>query len=482
VVPSPPVRRGGVANGAPGQSFAAAVPNPETDLLLKLAFGFFAFDLFLVVSKFLEIISMAGGSRIPYLGVTLHVVTLVLAVISGGAKRVVTSRVGLWLGLFTVWMMVCTLASTWRGGSADTLAREWLPSLIIFVGCGTVVTLPQCRKIAAIVAVGTAIIAGASYAFGTLEGERFTLTSGTLGNANDLSMLLVLGTPFFLVPVFSKGSSRVLKVVALALVAMVLIIVIRSASRSNLLALLAILLVLFWTRSFAGKLKLGLVSVVLAVLFFTLTPREVLSRYVTLFGNAESNDDIAASAQESSLARQHLLEQSLKLTITHPFFGLGPGIFSVGEADLAKSEGRAAAWQVSHNSYTQVSSEMGIPGLLLYLAGLWATFRNIFWFRAQSRSDPTGRISALGLALLLSLIGLCVNLGFSSNAYFSYLPMLMGLSVVFKKSLQLERERNSPILTVSAPESRTAVPAKPSAASSGKPVYRFLGRSASGRV
>ena len=201
----------------------------------------------------------------------------------------------------------------------------------------------------------------------------------------------------------------------------------------------------------------------------------------------EANDDIAESAQESSFLRQHLLQQSLKLTIEHPIFGLGPGIFAVGEADLAKSEGEAALWHVSHNSYTQVSSEMGIPGLLLYLAGLGATFLNIFRFRAQSGTDPTGRTSAMGLALLLSLVGLCVNLGFSSNAYFSYLPLLMGLSVVFQKSLQLQRERDSPAWTVPEPvaglQSRTQVPARPPVtASSGKPVYRFNGRSARGRV
>ena len=177
-------------------------------MLLKLAFGFFVVDLFLVASRFLEIITMAGGGRIPYFGVTLHVVTLVLAVISGGAKRVVTSRVGLFLGLFTGWMMVCTLASTWRGGSADTLAREWLPSLIVFIGCGTIVTLHQFSKIATVVAISTAIIAVASYVLGTSQQDRLTLTSGTLGNSNELSMLLLLGAPFFLVPVFSKGTSR----------------------------------------------------------------------------------------------------------------------------------------------------------------------------------------------------------------------------------------------------------------------------------
>src|SRR6185437_1942298 len=197
------------------------------------------------------------------------------------------------------------------------------------------------------------------------------------------------------------------------------------------LALISILVVLFWTRPFAGKIKLALVTIGIVGVFIAATPREALSRYGTLFGDAQTGDEEAASAHESSRARQYLLEQSLKLTMDHPIFGLGPGIFLVGEAELAKEEGQAATWHVSHNSYTQVSSEMGIPGLLLYLIALWATFRNVFWFRAHSRIDPTGTASAMGLALLLSLTGLCVNLAFSSNAYLSYLPMLMGLSVVF---------------------------------------------------
>jgi hypothetical protein len=103
--------------------------------------------------------------------------------------------------------------------------------------------------------------------------------------------------------------------------------------------------------------------------------------------------------------------------------------------------------------------------LLLYLAALWFTFRNVFWFRARSRVDPTGTPSAIGLALLLSLTGLCVNLTFSSNAYFSYLPTLMGLSVAFRRSLQQDMAAQKMAARIEFPRP-----------SSTKPVYHFLGR------
>jgi len=479
VEPTQPASWSGTANGAPRPLRAAALLNPGSDPLLTLAFRLFMLDLFVTASRLLEVVTMAGVDRIPYLGVTIQVVTLALAVISGGARRVLASRVSICVGLFTAWMIVCTLLSTWRGGSADTLIRQWVPSLIIFVSCGSVVTLLQCRKVSTVLAAGTAFIAGASYFLGTLKQDRLAFDVGTLGNSNELALLLVLGAPFFLVPIFSQSSSGVRKIVALALCVLVLVTVVRSASRSSLLALISILVVLFWTRPFAGKIKLALVTIGIVGVFIAATPREALSRYGTLFGDAQTGDEEAASAHESSRARQYLLEQSLKLTMDHPIFGLGPGIFLVGEAELAKEEGQAATWHVSHNSYTQVSSEMGIPGLLLYLIALWATFRNVFWFRAHSRIDPTGTASAMGLALLLSLTGLCVNLAFSSNAYLSYLPMLMGLSVVFRKSLQREMNLHSP--TVSAPEPTLRVKSAPGKIEHprptvGKPTYKFLGR------
>jgi O-antigen ligase len=473
----------GLAGGptGPGPNRAARAPDPDSDVVLKLAFGLFLVDMLLTVSRVLEILGLAGFGRIAYLGVTLHVATFAVVAVSGGARRVLVSRVGIYLVLFTGWMLMSTLLSSWKGGSVDTVLRQWSISLIVFLNCGSVLILRQCRKVSVVMIAGTAVIAGASYFLGTLKQQRLAFESGTLGNANEFAMLLVLGVPFFLVPLFSRDSSRAAKMATLALSALVMIAVIRSGSRSSFLALIAILMVLFWTRPLVGKLKLGLLTTILLLAFLAATPSAILFRYLTIFNRPATFNspiimtDLASEAEGSRRARERLLEQSLKLTMEHPVFGIGPGIFMVGEADLAKEEGRSAMWHVSHNSYTQVSSEMGIPGLLLYLAALWCTFRNVFWFRAHSGVDPTGAASAMGLALLLSLTGLCVNLVFSSNAYMSYLPALMGLSVVFRNSLRKEMDRLSPAWT--APQGpQMSAPMEPARPVSRKPSYRFLGR------
>ena len=110
-------------------------------------------------------------------------------------------------------------------------------------------------------AAATALIAGSFYALGTVVDDRLAFASGTLGNANELSMVLLLGAPFFLVPVFSRDSSWFRKLVCLALCGVVLVLVIKSASRSNLLAIISILAQLL-TGRLPVKLKLGLLSIV----------------------------------------------------------------------------------------------------------------------------------------------------------------------------------------------------------------------------
>ena len=46
---------------APRPTPVTSAPSPDADLLLKLAFAFFALDLFLTMSRFLEILTLAGG-------------------------------------------------------------------------------------------------------------------------------------------------------------------------------------------------------------------------------------------------------------------------------------------------------------------------------------------------------------------------------------------------------------------------------------
>jgi O-antigen ligase len=123
----------------------------------------------------------------------------------------------------------------------------------------------------------------------------------------------------------------------------------------------------------------------------------------------------------------------------HPVFGVGPGEFSDYEAAVAKTEGKRGTWLVTHNAYTQVSSEVGIPALLFFLAAIVMSFRTFGRVQRAARAHPQLRSMAIAcFCCQLSLVGFCTAIMFLSLAYTMYLPTMGGLAMAFSRSLERE--------------------------------------------
>src|SRR5439155_15170570 len=75
------------------------------------------------------------------------------------------------------------------------------------------------------------------------------------------------------------------------------------------------------------------------------------------------------------------------------------------------------SWHVTHNTYTELSSETGIPGLALFLTILYFTFQNL---KAVSKTqvhknDP--QIQLFTSALRAGLAAYIVGSAFASTSY-----------------------------------------------------------------
>ncbi len=57
---------------------------------------------------------------------------------------------------------------------------------------------------------------------------------------------------------------------------------------------------------------------------------------------------------------------------SHPLFGVGPDQFAAAVSQEAAGDGQQVPWLGTHNTYTQVSSECGIPALIFYVAVIGA--------------------------------------------------------------------------------------------------------------
>jgi O-antigen ligase len=219
----------------------------------------------------------------------------------------------------------------------------------------------------------------------------------------------------------------------------------RTGSRGGMLALVAMLMAGFVRLSHSRK-ALSLLLLLLAIpMILALAPKSLRARYLTIIFKSSSLDleevdtKMLVSAEGSGVARTALLMDSLQLTMHHPIFGVGPGQFVVSAADEAKAIGKKASWHATHNSYTQVSSEMGLVGLVFYLGMLLTTGRDLRRVRNSVAGIPHLRsLNRMASCLFVSWVGYCVFSFFDAVAYMQYVPILAAMSFCLKSSAKRE--------------------------------------------
>jgi O-antigen ligase len=132
----------------------------------------------------------------------------------------------------------------------------------------------------------------------------------------------------------------------------------------------------------------------------------------------------------SQLQRIELLKYSIQYTLENPVFGVGPGQFPDQVWSRAKAVGKRVPSMGTHNTFTQVSSEMGLPALIVYGAVLFTSFQLIFRLYKRTTDQPAMQeINNMAFCLLLILVIYSVSTMFHHVAYSRHLPTLAGLSV-----------------------------------------------------
>jgi O-antigen ligase len=174
----------------------------------------------------------------------------------------------------------------------------------------------------------------------------------------------------------------------------------------------------------------------LAGILVVALPRENIARLATLFGGAPVMVGIEAEAGESMDARQHLFEESVKYTFQYPVFGVGPGQFPNFFGRTTKALGEHSSWNETHNTYTQISSECGIPALLFAVAGLLSVFLLVNKSYGAAKAQQDKEITRVCLWYLTSMAGYLVTLAFLACAYRFTLPAMIGLGVAIHSAAQ----------------------------------------------
>src|ERR1700733_5092130 len=97
--------------------------------------------------------------------------------------------------------------------------------------------------------------------------------------------------------------------------------------------------------------------------------------------------------------------------------------------------GKRAMWHFPHNPYTELSSETGFPGLLLFLYAFYRGYRGLSGIQSKYRYSRVGRAA---LFLQIAVVMSCVGAFFLSIAYSGLLYAILGISAAYQAAVARE--------------------------------------------
>ena len=411
--------------------------------------GFVLYSVY-VLSGFANDWSLRVFGTKAYLS-TVTLILLPLAwLFSGRALHGLRSTIGLCWAAFLLWMVLATPLSVWRGGSAVLLAN-YVPRAYMdfFYTCAFVTSLRRCRQWMYVqIASGAALLlscAAIGNSGGSIVGDpggaRFRIPQSLFyANSNDLALALLLGISSFLFLFHQPGPIR--RLTGIAGILLSTFYAFRTGSRGCVVAASALLILIFslsrnrWKMAAVG-LAASVVALAAASGGESSSALHRFSLLMTEASPAAANESDLASVA-SQLQREELFRTSVRYSLSHPLFGVGPDQFAVAVSQDAAGTNQQIPWLGTHNTYTQVSSECGIPALIFYVAAISLCLRWNLRLYLRTRDHPNYReLAGLSLCLLAGTLVFAVSAFFFHMAYSAYLPTLAGFTVALQR-LQVE--------------------------------------------
>jgi O-antigen ligase len=271
------------------------------------------------------------------------------------------------------------------------------------------------------------------FLYGTIKDGRFEISESMFfTNANDLALQLLIAITQFMYLFYQRQAWK--QILGAGAILVTLIYMLRTGSRG---ALLAVIILACVSIAFGkNRIRSLLIGVPIALVALMLIPSSVFHR-LTLVGlqpeRITVNDMEDASAVASQIQRMALFRQSVTYAITHPLVGVGPGEFAVAAYGDSVKEGTQSPWLGTHNSYTEVASECGIPAFLLYVSVIVLTLvSNFRIFRRSAGLADGSDLNALAFCMFSATLVYAICTFFFHIAYSSYLPAIAGMSVALR--------------------------------------------------
>jgi probable O-glycosylation ligase (exosortase A-associated) len=333
--------------------------------------------------------------------------------------------------VFLGWMTLTTLNAHYPQFAQEQLSKVVKIFLMIFVA--TLVINRRERLVALVWVIALSI------GFYGVKGGIFTLVTGGayrvqgplgtfIGGNNELGLAMVVTVPL-LYFCYQSTTRRWMRVGMLGAIALTIIAILGTQSRGALVGLCAMGLI-FWIKS-RHKWQIALLilfATVVAVPFMPDTWLERMSTIRTFEEDRSAQGRINAWQMAFNMARAEVM---------------GGGFESFQALEFDKYAPLAALTFDAHSIYFEVLGEHGFPGLAIYLALAFVTWRGA----SKVMRTCTGNLDLRWLADLMamtqvSLLAYLVAGSFLGMAYFDYyynlvLIVVVATNIVASRAMEL---------------------------------------------
>ena len=272
-------------------------------------------------------------------------------------------------------------------------------------------------------AVGGVTLFNKANGIGLVEDTRVTIPGTSLGDPNDLSLVLSFPMSYAIAFAVTRGTGKIKTLLGLIGFCVFISAIIATQSRGGLLAIIAVMGI-FGLRIIKSKLLLisiGSFGLVILIAAAGISDRKS-------GGAAEEGVDASA------MGRIHAWEAAFFMGLRNPMTGVGLSMFLDNYWDYAthsRAEGQA---HVTHSTWFQVMAEAGFVGLGLFLFLIYtiflsirATLARLDKLKGTPEYDP--HITAITMGTYAGLAGFCVSGSFLSQGFLWPVYIITSISI-----------------------------------------------------
>lgn len=328
--------------------------------------------------------------------------------------------------MIAAWSVMTVPLSYWPGGTVAFLFGEFFKTLIVFLLVAHIIdTVDKLRTLLlglVLMGLPLAITVLIDFAAGSFDqaGGRVLLTYNAplTSNPNDLALMLNILLPFAISLFLGSRGKPLLRIALGAAICIFVITVVLTFSRAGFLALAVIFMIYMWRlRSRPERLWIPF-ALMLMLIALPFVPDSYFDRLSTI-------TNIEADESQSAQDRYSDMMVAIKLLVQNPLIGAGAGMNL-----YAMNEARGEASLEIHNVYLQYGVDLGMPGLLLFLAVYYTCIRTTGAVIRKARYMPApNTLFYLAEGIRVSLWGFAVEAMFHPVAYNFYFYYIAGLAI-----------------------------------------------------